>query len=164
MAFPGGWQLAREYETITFERDRANVKPRCYSYQFKPGVTLAVIEAGITIDSELIDAAPGKLPDNFMEAVFDADLLKGNLVVRNFRNGDRFQPLGMSGHKKVKDLFIANQLPLRTRAALPLLVMDDEILWIPGYGRSDSARVGSGDEDFSAFEGNSLNLSRKTVY
>jgi tRNA(Ile)-lysidine synthase len=102
-----------------------------------------VIEAGITIVSELIDSAPGKLPDNFMEAVFDADLLKGNLVVRNFRNGDRFQPLGMVGHKKVKDLFIANQLPWRTRAALPLLVMDNEILWIPGYGRSDSARIGS---------------------
>ena len=78
-----------------------------------------------------------------MEAVFDADLLRGNLVVRNFRNGDRFQPLGMAGHKKVKDLFIAKQLPLRTRASLPLLVMDNEILWIPGYGRSDFARIGS---------------------
>jgi tRNA(Ile)-lysidine synthase len=141
LALPGGWQLAREYETISF--DRPNVKPRCYSYQFKPGSTLTVIEAGITIVSELIDPGAGKLPDNLMEAVFDADLLKGNLLVRNFRNGDRFQPLGMSGHKKVKDLFIANQLPLRTRAALALLVMDGEILWIPGYGRSDSARIGS---------------------
>ena len=141
LALPGGWQLAREYETITF--DRPNVKPRCYSYQFKPGSTLTVIEAGITIVSELIDPTPGKLPDNFMEAVFDADLLKGNLLVRNFRNGDRFQPLGMAGHKKLKDLFIAHQLPLRTRATLALLVMDNEILWIPGYGRSDSARIGS---------------------
>ncbi|HEX6176329.1 MAG TPA: tRNA lysidine(34) synthetase TilS [Candidatus Binatia bacterium] len=143
LAFPGGWQLAREYESITFERDRPNVKPRCYSYQFKPGMTLAVIEAGITIDSELIDAVPAKLPNNFMEAVFDAGLLKGNLLVRNFRNGDRFRPLGMEGHKKVKDLLIANQVPLHTRTALPLLVLDDEILWIPGYGRSEFARVGS---------------------
>jgi tRNA(Ile)-lysidine synthase len=143
LALPGGWQVAREYETITFERDRPKVKPRYYTYEFKPGMNLAVIEAGIMIDSELIDAAPGKLPDNFMEAVFDADLLKGNLLVRNFRNGDRFQPLGMRGHKKIKDLFIANRLPLHTRAALPLLVMDNEILWIPGYGRSDFARIGS---------------------
>jgi tRNA(Ile)-lysidine synthase len=143
LALPGGWQLAREYESITFERDRAKVKPRCYTYEFKPGMSLAVVEAGIMIDSELITAAPRELPDSFMEAVFDADLLKGNLLLRNFRNGDRFQPLGMRGHKKVKDLFIANQLPLRTRAALPLLVMDSEILWIPGYGRSDFARIGS---------------------
>jgi tRNA(Ile)-lysidine synthase len=141
LALPGGWQLAREYETIIF--DFPNVKPRCYSYPFKPGTTLAVIEAGIMIDSKLIDPTPDKLPDTFMEAVFDPELLKGNLLVRNFRNGDRFQPLGMGGHKKVKDLFIANQLPLRTRAVLPLLVMDNEILWIPGYGRSDFARIGS---------------------
>ncbi|HEX7227333.1 MAG TPA: tRNA lysidine(34) synthetase TilS [Candidatus Binatia bacterium] len=143
LAFPGGWQLAREYESITFERDRPNVKPSCYSYQLEPGMTLAVIEAGITIDSELLDGVSGKLPDNLMEAVFDAGLLKGNLLVRNFRNGDRFQPLGMEGHKKVKDLFIANRLPLHTRMVLPLLVLDDEILWIPGYGRSEFARVGS---------------------
>jgi tRNA(Ile)-lysidine synthase len=101
------------------------------------------MEAGILIESELIDVAPGKFPDNFMEAVFDADLIKGNLSFRNFRNGDRFRPLGMRGHKKVKDLFIANQLPLRIRRTLPLLVMDNEILWIPGYGRSDFARIGS---------------------
>jgi tRNA(Ile)-lysidine synthase len=143
LAFPGGWQLARQYQTITFERDRPDIKSQCYSYLFKPGISLPVIEAGITIDSRLMDPAPGQLPDNSMEAVFDADLLKGNLVVRNFRNGDRFQPLGMGGHKKVKDLFIANRLPLRTRASLPLLVMDNEILWIPGYGRSDFARIGS---------------------
>ena len=143
LAFPGRWQLAREYETITFERDRPKVKPQCYNYEFKPGMSLVVIEAGIRIDSVLTDVAPGRLPDNFMEAVFDAEMLKGNLLVRNFRNGDRFQPLGMHGHKKVKDLFIANRLPLRTRAALALLVMDNEILWIPGYGRSDLARIGS---------------------
>ena len=63
------------------------------------------------IDSDLIDAIPERLPDNFMEAVFDVGLLTGNLLVRNFRNGDRFRPLGMKGHKKVKDLFIAKQLP-----------------------------------------------------
>jgi hypothetical protein len=38
-------------------------------------------------------------------------------------------------------LFIANRLPLRARAVLPLLVMDGEILWIPGYGRSEYGKV-----------------------
>jgi tRNA(Ile)-lysidine synthase len=143
LALPGGWELAREYETITLGRDRPDVKPRCYSYQFKPGITLNVLEAGMTINSELADPSREELPHNLMEAVFDAGLLKGNLLVRNFRNGDRFQPLGMSGHKKVKDLFIANQLPWHRRAVLPLLVMEGEILWIPGYGRSDFAKIGS---------------------
>jgi tRNA(Ile)-lysidine synthase len=143
IAFPGGWELAREYGTITFKKSTIRgVKRQCYSYPFHAGATLNVIEAGMTIVSRLTNGAPEKLPQNVMEAVFDADLLKGDLVVRNFRNGDRFQPLGMSGHKKVKDLFIANKLPLRTRAVLPLLIMDGEIIWIPGLGRSDFAKAG----------------------
>jgi tRNA(Ile)-lysidine synthase len=45
------------------------------------------------------------------------------------------------GHKKLKDLFIENKIPLSIRATLPLLVMGQEILWIPGYGRSQTALV-----------------------
>jgi tRNA(Ile)-lysidine synthase len=47
----------------------------------------------------------------------------------------------MSGHKKVKDLFIDKKVPLSVRATLPLLTTGEEVLWIPGYGRSDTARV-----------------------
>jgi tRNA(Ile)-lysidine synthase len=48
----------------------------------------------------------------------------------------------MAGHKKLKDLFIDKKIPLTVRANLPLLCAGDEILWIPGYGRSDAAKVG----------------------
>ena len=34
----------------------------------------------------------------------------GKLTVRNFREGDRIAPLGMSGHRKVKDIFIDHKL------------------------------------------------------
>jgi tRNA(Ile)-lysidine synthase len=47
----------------------------------------------------------------------------------------------MRGHKKVKDLFIEKKVPLPTRQRLPILVADEEILWIPGCARSDLARV-----------------------
>jgi tRNA(Ile)-lysidine synthase len=47
----------------------------------------------------------------------------------------------MSGHKKVKELFIENKVPLSVRRKLPLLALGDEILWIAGYGRSEIGRV-----------------------
>jgi tRNA(Ile)-lysidine synthase len=61
--------------------------------------------------------------------------------LRNFRRGDRFQPLGITGHKKVKELFIEKKVPLAVRASLPLLVLGDEVIWIPGYGRSEYGRI-----------------------
>lgn len=154
LALPGGWELAREYETVSLKRNTSDFKRPCYSYQFQAGSTLKVVEAGMTIESRLAGSPPGKLPQNLMEAVFDADLLRGKLLVRNFRNGDRFQPLGMSGHKKVKDLFIENKLSLRTRALLPLLTLDGEILWIPGYGRSEFAKTTPATKIFLSFGAN----------
>jgi len=63
------------------------------------------------------------------------------LIVRNFRTGDRFEPLGMSGHKKIKDLFIDRKVGLSERAKWPILIGGDQVLWIPGHGRSRTALV-----------------------
>jgi tRNA(Ile)-lysidine synthase len=87
-----------------------------------------------------------------MEAVFDAALIDGEMIVRNFRNGDRIQPLGVGGHKKVKDLFIDRKLALATRAVAPLLTVAKEILWIPGYCRSETATVTAATKAFLCLE------------
>jgi tRNA(Ile)-lysidine synthase len=73
--------------------------------------------------------------------MFDVASLAADLTLRNFRHGDRFQPLGMAGHRKVKELFIEKKLPLSIRASLPLLVLGNEVIWIPGYGRSAVGKV-----------------------
>lgn len=143
LALPGGWELSREYETLKLEKRARTVERRCYNYHLQVGTDVNVLEAGMTIHSELVSAKQAKLPEDFMAAVFDANLLTENLLVRNFRNGDRFQPLGMSGHKKVKDLFIERRLSLRLRTVLPLVVAGPNILWIPGHGRSEFARISS---------------------
>lgn len=96
----------------------------------------------MTIESRLVSKFDARLPKSASEALFDLTALPAPLVVRNFRRGDRFQPLGMAGHKKVKDLFIQKKAPLSTRAVLPLLVTGDEVLWVPGYGRSEIGRIG----------------------
>jgi len=48
----------------------------------------------------------------------------------------------MAGHKKLKDLFIEKKVPLSRRPGLPIVCSGAEVLWIPGYGRSDLAKVG----------------------
>ncbi|MDO8700151.1 MAG: tRNA lysidine(34) synthetase TilS, partial [Deltaproteobacteria bacterium] len=74
-------------------------------------------------------------------------LLPRTLTLRNFRRGDRYRPLGMAGHRKVKDLFVEKKIPLSVRATLPLLLAGDEILWIPGNGRSEAAKIGPETEE-----------------
>jgi tRNA(Ile)-lysidine synthase len=141
LSIPGGWELVREYEKLRLERRSRGLKPVCYSYRLEIGTRLRINEASIEFQSELTATPQVQLEAGLMEAAFDASCLTGQLAVRNFRRGDRFQPLSMAGHKKVKDLFIEKKAPLSIRARCPLLTMGEEILWIPGFGRSEIARV-----------------------
>ncbi|MFH2038406.1 MAG: tRNA lysidine(34) synthetase TilS, partial [Chloroflexota bacterium] len=72
----------------------------------------------------------------------DADLIHGDLLIRSRREGDRFQPLGMlEGSIKLSDFFINEKLPIRGRRTWPLVCLDNEILWIPGYRSAHPYRV-----------------------
>jgi tRNA(Ile)-lysidine synthase len=143
LSIPGGWQLVREYETLRLEKQsrRMGQQCACYSYALQVGEDLHIHEAGLMIQTRAISLPLPSLPDNLTEAVFDVAALSADLTLRNFRHGDRFQPLGMTGHKKLKELFIEKKVPLGVRATLPLLVLGDEVIWIPGYGRSEHGKV-----------------------
>ena len=150
LSIPGGWELIREYDRLRLAKTGCIPKSPCYAYPMVIGGVLAVPETGMTIDCQPA-SPPVELPRDHWEAVFDQAALTGPLVVRNFRRGDRFQPLGMAGHRKVKDLFIEKRAPLPARALLPLLVMGEEVLWLPGYGRSELGRIDRGTKEILRF-------------
>ena len=62
-------------------------------------------------------------------------------TVRTRRPGDRFQPLGMSQPKKLKDFLIDRKIPAEVRDRLPLLVWNGEIVWIGGVEVSERFKV-----------------------
>ena len=70
--------------------------------------------------------------DSSQAAYLDLDKLKWPLKIRNFRPGDKFIPFGMSGFKKVKDIFIDNKIPSEERKKTPILVSNDTIAWVHG--------------------------------
>jgi tRNA(Ile)-lysidine synthase len=74
-------------------------------------------------------------------AHLDAAKVRYPLIVRNFRPGDRIMPLGMKGHKKVKDLFIDLKIPSDIRAMIPILTSRDRPVWVCGYRIDDRFKV-----------------------
>jgi len=65
--------------------------------------------------------------------------------VRSFRAGDRIVPFGMTGRKKVKDVFIDRKIPLADRRRIPLLFCGNELIWIAGVCASESCRIDDAD-------------------
>ena len=74
-------------------------------------------------------------------AFMDFERIAPPLILRNHRPGDRIEPLGMSGMKKVKSYFIDRKIPYLLRNAIPLLVDDRSVVWIAGERISDRVKV-----------------------
>lgn len=77
-----------------------------------------------------------------LEESFDADALGEGLVVRTWQEGDRFQPLGMTGQKKLQDFFVDEKVPRDRRGQVPLLcAADGRIAWVVGYRIAEPFKV-----------------------
>ena len=71
----------------------------------------------------------------------DGDLVK-EFYVRNWRDGDRYQPIGFANKKKVKQLFSERKVELKLRKQVPIITdATGKILWIPGLPPADYAKV-----------------------
>ncbi|RPJ04374.1 MAG: tRNA(Ile)-lysidine synthetase, partial [Deltaproteobacteria bacterium] len=77
-------------------------------------------------------------------AYFDGDAAPFPWMIRTFQPGDRIVPLGMSGRKKVKDIFIDEKIPLRSRGRLPLLFSRERLIWVCCLKASAETRVTDG--------------------
>ena len=66
-------------------------------------------------------------------AYLDADKASFPLYIRNWKKGDTFQPLGMSGRKKLSDFWIDKKVPRENRKKIPLVFKDDDLIWLGGH-------------------------------
>lgn len=71
----------------------------------------------------------------------DYDAIKGSIIARNRRTGDIMTPCGMSGNKKIKDIFIDLKIPTEERDKKLLIADDENILWLEGYRINDKYRI-----------------------
>jgi len=78
------------------------------------------------------------------EERFDAEALGPHPFVRTWRPGDRFQPLGMNGEKKLQDFFVDEKVPREERGRVPLLCASDgRVAWVVGYRIAEPFKVTS---------------------
>ncbi len=78
-------------------------------------------------------------------AYLDRSVLGVQGQVRTRQPGDRFQPLGMAGDKKLQDFFTDARVPRGWRDQVPLLVSHQGIAWVVGYRIAHWARVGASE-------------------
>jgi tRNA(Ile)-lysidine synthase len=95
-----------------------------------------------SLSSKIVDSSEFSFSDNQQQAAFDYDKLKLPLFIRNREAGDKLIPLGMSGHKKVKDILIDEKVPKYERDQLILVVdAEDNIIWLAPYKIANNYKI-----------------------
>lgn len=78
--------------------------------------------------------------DNGLTQRLNAASLEG-ACLRLRRENDFIRPFGMAGKKSLGDYMTDRRVPLPVRDRMPLLARGSELIWLPGVGISENARV-----------------------
>ncbi len=107
----------------------------------KPGLFIFpsfALQISIEDISHLRSASPPTSPNTVW---MDADKILWPLLLRCWKPGDRFFPLGLRGSKKLQDFFTDAKIPRAARRKIPILADPEKICWIVGYRLDDRVRV-----------------------
>ncbi|NTV48399.1 MAG: tRNA lysidine(34) synthetase TilS [Geobacteraceae bacterium] len=141
LSLPQGIVVVREYDTLMLIRTGEVVLDTDYELLItEPGCYHLPSGGSVVVDltSEVSFATGSQI------ACFDITKTPFPWFVRTFRPGDRITPFGMSGRKKVKEIFIDRKIPISERRHIPLVFCGDDLIWIAGVCCSELTRVCEG--------------------
>lgn len=120
------------------QEEPAHATPFSHALEI-PGTTL-LPEVGLSLECSVTDKPTArKLSPE--EAMIDAESITGTLHVRSIKRGDRIVPLGMTGTKKLQDVFVDKKTPKSGRALAAVVADDEKVLWVVGVVSSEIGKV-----------------------
>ena len=148
LELPGGVLVERVFDRILFPS--LDLRPasavsretgeRAATYQYTvelgtgDGVWISVPEIQRRFRLKVVDwpLPASDTKASVWAAALDADRIRLPLVLRNWRPGDRYRPLGRQRVCKLKRLLLEERVAARDRAGWPVLVSGDSLAWARG--------------------------------
>lgn len=136
-----GLCLEKRYDTVLFKRGRPNpILPLEVELHVPGRTNIKEIEREVVVEEKEWDGSE-PVHESRSVAFLDYERIELPLTMRNFRPGDRFQPMGVKGTQKLKEFFIDRKVPKFERPSIPLLISNKEIAWVVGYRIDERFKV-----------------------
>jgi tRNA(Ile)-lysidine synthase len=142
---PGGWLAVRQGGCLELRGPQAEPPFSGYQYTLPVPGEVRIAELGTTLRATAIrEQLAHKSAE--VDGLLRAELLGQDLVIRNWRPGDRFWPVHSKSEEKLKRLFSEQHIPEEQRQSWPLVLCDAQIVWVQGFPVSRAfAWSGNGD-------------------
>lgn len=129
-------KVIKESDTLVFTK---KIIDNIEAVEIKIGESKKISEKTIKIEST---TKSEKLsPDNY--ELIAADNLDDTFIIRNWKIGDKFKPLGMKKEKNVSDFLTDLKIPAAVKKEQLVMINRNQIIWIVGLRISDDVKITS---------------------
>jgi len=134
LKLPGGWNLRRGREELLLELEPFGGRGETADYEYAlalPGA-VEVPELGARIEARVVDT--GGVPEDERGELLDLARIPKEILIRNWRAGDRFQPAHTAAAKKVKELLTDRHATGAEKKLWPVAVAEGcGLIWMRGF-------------------------------
>ena len=137
IALPGGVSVTRTFRELQFDPEQGNDRITSYSWPLNVPGEVAISCLGSTIRARIISPDAAQIPGYNPASLLDRALIHSELIVRNWRAGDRYLPVHAQSPRKVKELLqpgrLGRHLTPSEREAWPVIESAGQIVWLRGF-------------------------------
>lgn len=125
--------LIKEYDKIFVENSKSAEK----EVKEKKETVKLTVPGEADFGSYIISAFKEKKKRDNDSNEFTTNLKEGDeLLIRGRVSGDMIVPVGMNSHKKLKEIMINSKVPKSEREKIPVILLNNEIIWAAGVKKS----------------------------
>ncbi len=137
---PRGIYVYRKKNSIILTNKEIVIEEIEFCYNIPSNGFIKVKEIGTIIETQVVSINKYKRSKSDKSCNwFDFNKIKGGIVVRNRRSGDKIKLSG--GSKKIKDLFIDIKIPKEDRCKVPVIADDQGILSVGNFRNSENYKI-----------------------
>jgi tRNA(Ile)-lysidine synthase len=134
VVLPGNVEARRDFDWLVIAPLSGAKAGAEYAFAVTPPADISLPSHGIRVHLKIVGAeGAGRAYNHNERVLLDAGKLAGELVLRSWRPGDRYHPLGSRKSLKLKELFRERRIAAGTRAGWPVLECGKEIVWVRGF-------------------------------